>query len=305
MAQKGVSLMIEILSTKLFIPSPRKNLISRPRLIDRLNAGRDKKLTLIAAPAGFGKTTLLSEWIPTSPHCVTWFSLDEGDNSPSRFWMYFIAALQTLSPDLGRGAQALLPSSQPHDIESILTVLINEINGFGDSFVHVFDDYHLIDSTEIDHELAYLIDHQPSNLHLIIATREDPHLPLARLRARDQFTELRASDLRFTSSEAAGFLHAMSLNLSAEDIDALEDRTEGWIAGLQLAALSMRGHQDVHGFIRAFAGDHRYIVDYLIEEVLLCQSECVRSFLLQTSILERLNGPLCDAVTDRWNAMCC
>jgi LuxR family transcriptional regulator, maltose regulon positive regulatory protein len=291
--------MVEILSTKLFIPRPRINLISRPRLINRLNAGLDKKLTLIAAPAGFGKTTLLSEWIPRSPHCVTWLSLDEGDNSPSRFWMYFVAALQTLSPELGRGAQALSPSLQPHDIESILTMLINEINAFGDSFVHVFDDYHFIDSTEIDYELAYLIDHQPSNLHLIIASRENPHLPLARLRARDQFTELRASDLRFTSSEAAGFLHAMSLELSAEDIHALEDRTEGWIAGLQLAALSIQGNKDVSGFIREFAGDHRYIVDYLIEEVLQRQPECVRSFLLQTSILERLNGPLCDAVTDQ------
>jgi LuxR family maltose regulon positive regulatory protein len=211
--------MGEILNTKLFIPRPRKNLVSRQRLIERLNAGQEKKLTLIAAPAGFGKTTLLSEWIPRSPHCVTWLSLDEGDNSPSRFWMYFIAALQTISPELGRGAQALIPSLQPHDIESILTVLINEINAFGVSFVHVFDDYHLIDNSEIDHELAYLIDHQPSNLHLIIATRENPQLPLARLRARDQFNELRANDLRFTSSEAAGFLdQMMGLKLSAEDI---------------------------------------------------------------------------------------
>ena len=290
--------MVEILSTKLFIPRPRKNLVSRPRLIDRLNGGQDKKLTLIAAPAGFGKTTLLSEWIPRSPHCVTWLSLDEGDNSPSRFWDYFIAALQTLSPELGKGAQALLHLLPPPAIESILTVLINEINAFGDSFVHVFDDYHLIDSTEIDHELAYLIDHQPSNLHLVITTRENPHLPLARLRARGQLTELRAADLRFTPAEAAEFLNqVMSLNLSAEDIAALENRTEGWIAGLQLAALSMQGREDVHGFIQSFAGDHRYIVDYLVEEVLQRQPEPVRSFLLQTAILDRLNGPLCDAVT--------
>lgn len=289
--------MVEILSTKLFIPRPRKNLVSRQRLIDRLKAGQDKKLTLIAAPAGFGKTTLLSEWIPTSPHCVTWLSLDEGDNSSTRFWSYFIAALQTLSPELGKGAQALLASLQPQQFESLLTILINEINAFGDSFVHVFDDYHLIDSTEIDQELTFFIDHQPSNLHLIIASRENPHLPLARLRARNQFSELRANDLRFTSSEAAGFLHAMSVDLSDEDIHALEDRTEGWIAGLQLAALSMHGRPDVSGYIRAFAGDHRYIVDYLIEEVLQRQSECVRSFLLQTSILERLNGSLCDVVT--------
>jgi LuxR family transcriptional regulator, maltose regulon positive regulatory protein len=290
--------MDEILNTKLFIPRPRTNLVSRPHLIERLNTGQGKKLTLIAAPAGFGKTTLLSEWIPYSPHCVTWLSLDEGDNSPARFWMYFVAALQTISPELGRGAQTLLPSLQQHDIKSIITGLINEINAFGDSFVHVFDDYHLIDSTEIDHELAYLIDHQPSNLHLIITTREDPNLHLARLRARGQLTELRVVDLRFTPAEAAEFLNqVMDLNLSADDITELETRTEGWIAGLQLAALSMQGHQDVTGFIRAFAGDNRYIVDYLVEEVLQRQSECVRSFLLQTSILERLNGPLCDTVT--------
>jgi LuxR family transcriptional regulator, maltose regulon positive regulatory protein len=228
---------------------------------------------------------------------VTWLSLDEGDHASSRFWTYFIAALQTISPELGRGVQAFVPSLQPHEIESILTVLINDITAFGDSFVHVFDDYHRIDNPEIDRELAYLIDHQPSNLHLIIATRENPHLPLARLRARDQITEVRASDLRFTSSEVAGYLHAMNLDLSAKDILALENRTEGWVAGLQLAALSMQDHQDVPRFIQAFAGDHRYIVDYLIEEVLQRQSDCVRSFLLQTSILERLNGPLCDAVT--------
>jgi LuxR family transcriptional regulator, maltose regulon positive regulatory protein len=291
--------MAEILSTKLFIPRPRTNLVSRPRLIERLNAGQDKKLTLIAAPAGFGKTTLLSEWIPRSPRCVTWLSLDEGDNSPARFWMYFIAALQTISPEIGRGIQAFVPSMQPHDIESILTVLINEINAFSDPFVHVFDDYHLIDNTEIDHGLAYLIDHQPSNLHLIIATRENPHLPLARLRARDQFTELRASDLRFTPSEATEFLHAMSLNLSAEDVHALEDRTEGWVAGLQLAALAlgaMPEHKEAASFIKSFKGTHHFVMDYLIDEVLQQQSERVQQFLLRTAILDRLCGPLCDAV---------
>lgn len=291
--------MVEILSTKLFIPRPRKNLVSRQRLIDRLNAGQDKKLTLIAAPAGFGKTTLLSEWIPNSPQCVTWLSLDEGDNSPVRFWMYFIAALQTISPELGRGIQALLPSIQSKDIESILTVLINEINTFGEPFVHVFDDYHIIDNPEIDHELAYLIDHQPSNLHLIIATRENPHLPLARLRARDQLNELRASDLRFISSEVAGFLHAMNLDLSAKDILALEGRTEGWIAGLQLAALAlgaMPEQRDAASFIKSFTGTHHFVMDYLIDEVLQQQSEKLQQFLLRTAILDRLCGPLCDAV---------
>jgi ATP/maltotriose-dependent transcriptional regulator MalT len=214
--------MVEILSTKLFIPRPRKNLVSRQRLIERLNAGQDKKLTLIAAPAGFGKTTLLSEWIPTSPHCVTWQSLDEGDSSPARFWMYFIAALQTLSPELGRSVQALLPSLQPYDFESYIIVLINEINAFGDSFVHVFDDYHLIESTEIDHELAYLIDHQPSNLH--------PGRPHRRL--------------------------------------------DCWPA---ISRTFDAGTPGCSGFIQAFAGDHRYIVDYLVEEVLQRQSECVRT----------------------------
>jgi len=291
--------MVEILSTKLFIPRPRKNLVSRPRLIERLNAGQDKKLTLIAAPAGFGKTTLLSEWIPSSPHCVTWQSLDEGDHSSSRFWTYFIAALQTLTPDLGKNAQALLNSIQPPAIESILNVLINEINAFDDTFFHVFDDYHLIESAEIDRELAYLIDHQPANLHLIITTREIPHLPLARLRARDQFTELRASDLRFTTSEAAEFLHAMSLNLSADDIRALEDRTEGWIAGLQLAALAlgaMEESKEAASFLKSFTGTHYFVMDYLIDEVLQQQSEKVHQFLLRTAILDRLCGPLCDAV---------
>lgn len=230
---------------------------------------------------------------------MTWLSLDEGDNSPARFWMYFVAALQTISPEIGRGIQAFAPSSQPHEIESILTVLINEINAFGDSFVHVFDDFHLIDSTEIDRQLSYFIEHQPSNLHLIIATRENPHLPLARLRARDQVTELRASDLRFTTSEAAEFLHAMSLNLSAEDIHALEDRTEGWVAGLQLAALALRAmpdQKDADSFIKSFTGTHHFVMDYLIDEVLQQQSERVQNFLLRTAILDRLCGSLCDAI---------
>ena len=176
--------------------------------------------------------------------------------------------------------------------------MLNEITTIPDNFILVLDDYHLIDSKAVDEALTFLLEHLPPQMHLVITTREDPNLPLARLRARDQLTELRAADLRFTPAEAAEFLNqVMGLNLSAEDIAALEARTEGWIAGLQLAALSMQGHQDVHGFIQAFAGDHRYIVDYLVEEVLQRQPEPIRSFLLQTSILDRLNGPLCDAVT--------
>ena len=192
----------------------------------------------------------------------------------------------------------LLQSPQPPPTEAILTALLNEITTIPDNFVLVLDDYHVLDAKPVDNALTFLLEHLPPQMHLVIATREDPHLPLARLRARGQLTELRAADLRFTPAEAAGFLNqVMALNLSAEDITALETRTEGWIAGLQLAALSMRGQQDVPGFIRAFAGDHRYIVDYLVAEVLQRQPEPLRSFLLQTAILDRLNGPLCDAVT--------
>ena len=236
-----------------------------------------------------------------SPACerpVAWLSLDEGENDPARFLTYLVAALQTIAPTIGEGVLGVLQSPQPPPTEAILTALLNEITTLPDQFVLVLDDYHVIDAKAVDMALTFLVEHLPPQMHLVIATREDPQLPLARLRARSHLTELRAADLRFTASEAAAFLNqVMGLSLSAADIAALEDRTEGWIAGLQLAALSMQGHQDVPGFIRAFAGDHRYIVDYLVEEVLQRQPEPVRSFLLQTSILDRLNGPLCDAVT--------
>src|SRR5437588_6032524 len=290
-----------ILATKLYLPRLRPNVVSRPRLLERLNEGLHRKLTLIAAPAGFGKTTLISAWVEgiERPRARTaWLSLDEGDNDPARFVAYLVAALQTIAPTIGEEVLGVLQSSQPPPTEAILTVLLNEISTLPDDFVLVLDDYHVIDAKAVDMALTYLVEHLPPQMHLVIATREDPQLPLARLRARGHLTELRAADLRFTASEAAEFLtQVMDLSLSAADIAALEDRTEGWIAGLQLAALSMQGHQDVPGFIRAFAGDHRYIVDYLVEEVLKRQPEPVRSFLLQTSILDRLNGSLCDAVT--------
>src|SRR5438270_3071465 len=290
-----------ILATKLYLPRLRPNVVFRPRLIERLNDGLHGKLTLIAAPAGFGKTTLVSEWVEgiERPRARTaWLSLDEGDNDPARFLAYLVAALQTIAANIGEGVLGLLQSSQPPPPEAILTALLNEITTLPDHFVLVLDDYHVIDAKPVDIALTYLVEHLPPQMHLVIATREDPQLPLARLRARGHLTELRAADLRFTASEAAAFLNqVMGLNLSAEDIARLSDHTEGWIAGLQLAALSMQGHQDVPGFIRAFAGDHRYIVDYLVEEVLQRQPEAVRSFLLQTSILDRLSGPLCDAVT--------
>jgi LuxR family maltose regulon positive regulatory protein len=257
-----------------------------------------RKLTLISAPAGFGKTTLVSEWRATSDRKAAWLSLDESDSDLTRFLTYLLAALRTVAPGIGDGISDVLQSPQPPPADAILTALLNEIDTIPADFVLVLDDYHVIDNRAIDNALAFLLEHLPQQMHLIITTREDPQLPLARLRARGQLTELRAADLRFTPSEAANFLNLeMGLNLSTGDIDALEKRTEGWIAGLQLVAISLQGHPDAPGFIRAFAGDHRYIVDYLVEEVLQHQSESVRGFLLQTSILERLNGPLCDAVT--------
>src|SRR6266480_3860103 len=287
-----------ILATKLYIPPLRPNVVSRPRLLERLNEGLHRKLILIAAPAGFGKTTLISEWVEGIERPTAWLSLDEGDNDPTRFLTYLVAALQTIAANIGEGVLGVLQSSQPLPSEAILTALLNEITTLPDNFVLVLDNYHVLDAKPVDIALTYLVEHLPPQMHLVIATREDPQLPLALLRARSQLTELRAADLRFTASEAAEFLNQiMGLSLSAADIAALEDQTEGWIAGLQLAALSMQGHQDVPGFIQAFAGDHRYIVDYLVEEVLQRQPASVRSFLLQTSILDRLNGSLCDAVT--------
>jgi LuxR family maltose regulon positive regulatory protein len=323
-----------LLQTKLYIPPIRRELVSRPRLVERLNAGLNGSLTLVSAPAGFGKTTLVSEWVDhlrsASAHegqsgcAVAWLSLDESDNDPTRFLVYLIAALQTIGPRqesateqkpvgvIGQGALDALQSPQPSPPETILTSLINEITAFPDRILLVLDDYHLIEAQPIHDGLTFLLEHLPPHtgpggqcqgMHLVIATRDDPHLPLARLRARGQLTEVRAADMRFSSIEAAEFLkRVMGLDLSAEDIAALEARTEGWIAGLQLAglalqgSLSTRGREDISGFIRAFAGDNRYIVDYLVEEVLQRQPEGVRSFLLQTSILDRLSGPLCDAV---------
>src|SRR5437588_3044764 len=291
-------MLTSILATKLYLPRLRPNVVSRPRLLERLNAGLQRKLILISAPAGFGKTTLIREWVEGIERPIAWLSLDEGDNDPTRFLTYFVAALQTIAATLGEGVLGVLQSPQPPPTESILTALLNEITTLPDQFVLVLDDYHVIDAKPVDMVLTYLVEHLPPQMHLVIATREDPQLPLARLRARSHLTEVRAADLRFTASEAAAFLNqVMGLSLSAEDIAALEDHTEGWIAGLQLAALSMQGHQDVPGFIRAFAGDHRYIVDYLVAEVLERQPEGVRSFLLQTAILDRLSGSLCDAVT--------
>ncbi len=296
-----------ILVTKLFIPSTRPELVPRPGLIQRLNDGLIRRLSLISAPAGFGKTTLVSEWVQamgeaTPSIAIAWLSLDERDNDPTLFLVYLISALRTIKANIAKGVLSALQSPQSLPIDDILISLINEISAIPDRMILVLDDYHLIEAQPIHEALTFLLENQPPHLHLVIATREDPSLPLARLRTRGQLTELRAADLRFTSSEAAEFLNqAMGLDLSAEDISALETRTEGWIAGLQLAAISMQGHDDATSLIKSFTGSHRLVLDYLIEEVLNQQPETVQYFLLQTSILTRLTGSLCDALTDQDN----
>ncbi len=292
-----------ILTTKLYIPLPRPKVVLRPRLVERLNEGLHGKLTLISAPAGFGKSTLVSEWVAGCERPIAWLSLDAGDNDPARFLAYLVAALQTIFAGIGAGVLAALESPQPPATDALLTVLLNEIAAMRQEFILVLDDYHLVDaksvdaSTSVDGALTFLSEHQPPQMRLVIATREDPPLPLARLRARGQLTELRAADLRFTPIEAAEFLNqVMGLDLSAEEIAALESRTEGWIVGLQLAALSMQGHQDTAGFIKSFTGSHHFVLDFLVEEILGRQTESVQTFLLRTSILDRMCGPLCDAV---------
>ncbi|QBD83468.1 helix-turn-helix transcriptional regulator [Ktedonosporobacter rubrisoli] len=282
----------------MYLPRLRSNVVSRPRLIERLTEGLNGKLTIISASAGFGKTTLVSQWVASIERSVAWLSLDEGENDPIRFLMYLVSAVQKIAATSGEGVLHALQASQPPALEALLATLLNELAIINEPFVLVLDDYHVIEALAVDQALAYFVEHLPPQMHLVIASREDPRLPLARLRARGHLTELRATDLQFTTSEAADFLtQVMGLQLSAADIARLSDRTEGWITGLQLAALFMQGHHDIPGFIQAFAGDHRYIVDYLVEEVLQQQPAPVRSFLLQTSILDRLSGSLCDAVT--------
>ena len=313
----------QLLSTKFYIPLTRPDLVPRPRLIELLNTdlcqsqGFGRKLTLISAPAGFGKTTLVAEWVKSirvsvegsvntlHSTCnlhplVAWLSLDEGDNDLVRFLTYLIVALHRVEgfdTKIGEKGLNKLQASHLPQIESLLTSLINEIAASSVRIILVLDDYHLIEAQFIHDTLAFLLEHLPPQMHLIIATREDPYLPLARLRARCQSIELRAAHLRFTSSEAAAFLNqVMGLGLSGEDITALEDRTEGWIAGLQLAAVSLLGQPDKSRLIRSFTGSHRFVLDYLIEDVLSQQSGSLQDFLLQSSILKQLTGPLCDAV---------
>lgn len=342
-----------MLTTKLYIQPTRPELVPRPRLIERLNAGLQHKLTLISAPAGFGKTTLLSEWVSQSELAVSWVSLDEGDNDPIHFLSYLTAAIQTIEPSIGKGVLGALQSPQPPSLEALLTALINQINAIlggpstgpgsasqspggrlpgeaefriarpptlhpqrgasdpglsawtGHNLVLILDDYHLIAAQSVHDALMFLLEHLPGNMHLVIATRSEPPLHLARFRGQGHLTELRSADLRFTLDEVTElFNQTMGLELSGDDVAALTSRTEGWIAGLQMAALALKATVSIEGrgaklitsFIQAFKGSNRYILDYLLEEVLNRQPQSTKDFLLQTSILDRLSGPLCNAV---------
>lgn len=303
-----------ILTTKLYLPPPRPDHVPRPRLLEQLNSGLHRKLALISAPAGFGKSTLVSAWLanlrpgadaPTQQeHRPAWLALDESDSTPGQFLSYFIAAIQTVVPEMGSAALAMVQSPQPPPIDAILTTLLNELATITEPLVLVLDDYHLVDAPAVDRALAFLLEHLPPQMHLVITTREDPNLPLPRLRVRGQLTEIRAADLRFTAAEATRFLEQMiGVPLGAEEVAALEARTEGWIAGLQLAALSLQGQamaneRERATFIRSFTGSHRFVMDYLVEEVLERQPPQIQTFLLRTAILDRLCGPLCDAVME-------
>ena len=291
-----------ILTTKLYMPPVGPRLVPRPHLIQQLGEGLQlgRRMTLVSAPAGFGKTTLLSDWLWQVDRPVAWLSLDEGDNDITRFLTYLIAALQKVDPAIGQSAQATLQAAHPLPVEPLLTTLINDIVAASKAFILVLDDYHVIETSAIHKAVSFLLDHMPPlehGMHLVFATRADPPLPLARLRGRGQLTELHAADLRFTSSEAGAYFNeTMALHLSAEHVAALEQRTEGWIVGMQLAAISLQGHENVAGFIQAFSGSQRYVLDYLTEEVLIRQPQEIQEFLLQTSILDRLTGSLCEAV---------
>jgi LuxR family maltose regulon positive regulatory protein len=291
---------VSLLSTKFHIPHTRANGVSRPRLTEKLFTAvkHSGSFVLLSSPAGFGKTTLLSEFLTQFQHPAAWVSLDEADNDPINFWTYLIIACQTIQREIGESALELLQTPQSLPDGVIPTLLINDLVKLKNDFVLVLDDYHEIHNPSIHADVSFLLDHLPDKLHFVISTRVDPPWPLARFRARDQLIEIRSADLRFTTEEAAAFLNqVMGLSLSSENVSALEARTEGWIASLQLAAISMKDRGDIDGFIKTFTGSHVYIAEYLIEEVLNYQTDEVKTFLLQTSILERLNDGLCTAVS--------
>ncbi len=297
---------LPLLATKLYIPPVRTDGIARPRLTDKIRSSVDSPgvLVLLSGPAGFGKTTLLSEFVAQLHRPAAWLSLDEGDNDPIRFWTYLIAACQAVQQWVGESALAMLGMPQPLSAEAVPAVLINDIARLEHGLVLILDDYHAIQNEAIHSAFSFLLEHLPGNLHILVSTRVDPPWPLARFRARGQLVEIRASDLRFSVEEAAAFLNRlMKLNLTIEDVQALDTRTEGWIAGLQLAAIALRsplsrqGRSDVAGFIKSFTGSHVYIAEYLLEEVFKSQAADTQSFLLKTSILGRLSASLCEAVT--------
>src|SRR2546425_1249752 len=290
-----------LLATKLHAPRPRSYLLHRPRLLYRVQEGRERALTLLSAPAGFGKSTLLGDWLNSGAIPAAWLSLEPRDDDPARFLSYLLAALQTYDPQLGMIAQALHHPLPSPPVEAVLTLLINDLQarmtGDHEHVVLVLDNYHVITKGSIHSALSFLLEHRPPQLHLVLATRQDPPLPLARLRGQGDLLELRAAELRFTHEETATYLvEVMGLPLSAEECLQLQARTEGWITGLQLAAFSLSHHDDQAGFIAAFSGSHHYVMDYLLEEVLSRQSQAVQDFLLHTSLLERLSASLCDAV---------
>lgn len=286
-----------LLTTKLYAPAPRAALVARPRLLARLDAGLAGKLTLISAPAGFGKTTLVSAWLQASARPVAWLSLDEGDNEPTRFFTHLAGALHQVAPAVGESVPEMFRAPHPPPLEGVVAALLNPLAAHPEPFVLVLDDYHALTHPPLHAAVAFLIEHLPPTMHVVLTTRHDPPLPLPRLRVRGQLTEIRAADLRFTEEEASEFLNPlMGLDLTGESVAALERRTEGWIAGLQLAALSLRGRADAPAFIAAFSGDDRHVVDYLMEEVVARQPPDVQSFLLRTSILSRLTAPLCAAL---------
>ncbi|HET7517404.1 MAG TPA: helix-turn-helix transcriptional regulator, partial [Actinomycetes bacterium] len=287
-----------LVATKFHVPPA--GFVPRPRLLEHLAKGVGRGLTVVCTPAGFGKTTLLGDWARRSRRPAAWLSLDAADNDPARFWRYVAAALERVRPGVGEQVEVLLRGSEQPPLEAVATAVINQVtvlSGEG-AVALVMDDYHLIEAPEVHASVAFLLERLPPGLRLVLASRADPPLPLARLRARGQLAELRAAELRFTLAETAAFLReATGLDLPVASVAALQGRTEGWAAGVQLAALSLQGHADPAGFVASFAGSHRYVLDYLTQEVLARQPEQVTGFLLETSILERLSGPLCDAVT--------
>jgi LuxR family maltose regulon positive regulatory protein len=289
-----------LLMTKLNMPQLRPKRVFRSALIDLLNGGLSGKLTLVSAPAGYGKTTMILEWLSQCPgeYRMGWISLDENDNDPVQFLAYIIAAVGQSISGFGETVRSLLQSPQPPPGEVILTALLNEIAGIPSPFILILDDYHTIHTPAIHKLMANWLEHQPTTIHLVLISREDPLLPIARLRARGYLTEIRQDDLRFSHHECLELLqNMMGIAISDQEVAALERRTEGWITGLQLAAISLQNHKDSGRFIREFTGSSRYILDYLIDEVFAHQSESTQKFLVKTSVLERLSGPLCQAVT--------